>query len=388
MLGFGQEIRQKLPWRLRQIIRSIDKTFNRDLLRKRANITEATGQLPLDSGTVTLVVAVTESFDQTKPNAMMTCRIGYCRAFEELGVPYVISDVADLADLLPSLPNPFCCIFGADFSMIGKRTVQMLRKYPHFVWVDPWFKGSEKFFAHHCLRAETWTWPDSHRRRILESEPSFVFTATVETGLCFFEEWEKHGVHLISLPLACDTTLYNPLAPYCREFEDIRMAFVGGYWESKGRQIDTYLRPFEDELVIFGYNEWPYRGYRGKLSRAAEPSLYRQALICPTINEPTVRLLHGQINERVFKVLGCGGVTVVDAVPAYRELFSEDELTIPKDEHEFAYIVRELLVNRELRDQYSSRGYEAVVSRHTYMHRAKEILQELGLDINNGRKNV
>lgn len=367
--------------RFKKIIRPAWSIFSRNLQSKHANITEAIGKLPLDKGPLTFVVVVGPSFDQNIPTAMMTCRMGFCQAFEQLGIPYIIVDVRDLRKVLPSLLNPFCVIFGADYAVMDGRTIKTLKKYPHFVWVNPWFKGSDEFFASHGLDSRIWTWSDVHRQKILDSEPSFVYTATVEQGLCFFEEWKRHGLRLISLPLACDTTLYNLSAAYLPEFEGVQMAFVGGYWVSKGRQIDRYLRPFEDKLIIYGYNKWPYKGYRGMLSRDAEPSLYRQAMVCPTINEPTVKLLHGQINERVFKVLGCGGVTVVDAVPAYRELFSEDELIIPEDEHEFFNIVSELLVNKDLRDKYSRKGYEAVISRHTYIHRAKVILRELGFDI-------
>ncbi|MBN1867364.1 glycosyltransferase family 1 protein [Candidatus Sumerlaeota bacterium] len=310
---------------------------------------------------------------------MMTCRMGFCRAFEEMGIPYLIVDVRDLVRVLPTVPNPFVCIFGSDFDVIDRRTVRLLKRHPLFVWVNPWFKGSDAFFAQHNLDPTIWTWTDQHLRKILDSEPGFVYTATVSKGLGFFEEWGNRGLKVVSLPLACDATLYSPSAPMRPEFEGVRMAFVGGYWESKGRQIDKYLRPFEAELTIYGYSPWPYRGYRGMLPRDAEPSLYRQARLSPTINEPTVRLLHGQINERVFKVLGCGGATVVDAVPAYRELFTEEELPIPQDEREFVEMARELLRDPVLREEQAQRGLRAVTNRHTYEDRARVVLDRLGL---------
>lgn len=379
-MGLPSRIGRKIPPRFKQIAGSGARIFSREPHTKRANIVEPAGRLLPDKGPLTFVVAVGPSFDQNIPTAHVCIRMGYCKAFEQLGIPYLIVDVSDLETVLPSMINPFCYIVGNDYTAMRPRTIEMLKKYPHFVWVDRWFRGSDGFFASHGLDASTFTFSHSLRGKILESEPSFVFTATVQQGLHFFEGWERHGCRVISVPFACDTTLYRPSPPYRPEFEGIRMAFVGGYWNSKGQQIDRYLRPFEDELIIYGYDEWPYRGYRGVLSREAEPSLYRQALVCPTINEPTVRLLHGNLNERVFKVLGSGGVTVVDAIPAYRELFGEDELIVPEDEHEFHEAVRELLDNDALRSEFGRRGREAVVSRHTYVHRARVILRELGLD--------
>lgn len=371
----------KIKENIKQYIRPIWYEINKKCGFLRANIRNSVGNLPIEQGKYTFVVVVGPSFDQDIPNAMMTCRMAYCNAFEEKGVPYIIVDLQDLNKILPILTNPFCMIFGSDYEFINRQTIKTLKKYKHFVWVDPWFKESENFFKKHNLDSSVWTWSDKHRKKILDSEPTFVYTATVEPGLCFFEEWQSHGIHLISLPLACDTSLYNKFAPHIKEFENVRLAFVGGYWESKGKQIDKYLRLFEDDLEVFGYNSWPYRNYRGKISRMAEPSLYRQALISPTINEPTVKLLHGQINERVFKVLGCGGMTIVDAVPSYRELFSEDELIIPEDEVQFKDIVNELLRNETLRDEYSRKGYDAVQKKHTYAHRVSSVLKELKITL-------
>lgn len=367
--------------KLRQHLRSLLWVVKKSTGELSAIITEPQGNLDLNKATHTAVIVVGPSFNQNIPDAMMTCRMGYCNAFEKIGIPYVIIDIKDLEKKLPSLNKPFCIIFGSDYAYMSYRIVKFLRNYPKLVWVNPWFDNSDNFFKSHNLDPSIWTWSNKHRLKILESEPSFAFTATVKPGLFFFTRWEKAGMKVVSLPLACDTSLYNLDAPYRPEFEGIRLAFVGGYWESKGTQIDEYLRPFEDDLVVYGYNRWPYRGYRGVLSREAEPSLYRQSLVSPTINEPTVKLLHGQINERVFKVLGSGGVPVVDAVPAYKELFKEEELLIPKDANEFKTMLSELLIKESLREQYGRKGYNAVITKHTYVHRAKVVLKELGIPI-------
>ena len=371
---------REIPRQCKRMVRLGSTIFGNELTTASANITEPLGKLPVDEGQATFVVVAGPSFDQTVPTAHVCIQLGYCHAFEKLGIPYIIVDVAHLEHVLPQLNNPFCSIKGNDYESMNRGTIQVLKGYPHFVWVDRWFKGIDAFFSRHNLDPRMFSFSEGLKQKILESEPSFVYSATVQMGMTYYEGWQTSGVRVVSLPLACDTLLYNLSAPYCPEFEGIRLAFVGGYWESKGRQIDRYLRSFEDDLVIYGYNKWPYKGYRGLLSREAEPSLYRQSLVCPTINEPTVRLFHGNINERIFKVMGSGGVTVVDAVPAYRELFSEEELIIPEDEHQFHDVVCTFLNDRNLAQQYAKKGHEAVVSRHTYMHRAEVILRELGLD--------
>lgn len=364
--------------------KQIAKTWIKKMLPapvRKAVITEPTGALQPGDGPATFVVAVGPGFKQHIPNAHMTARMGYCHAFEQLGIPYVIADVTNLQRTLDSVPRPVCFLMGYEYGYrwFTRSLVRTLRRVPHFVWVNPWFSASDRFFKMHNLDAATWDWSAAQRGKILDSDPSFVFTATAPRGMHYFEQWAQNGVPTISLPLACDTTLYHPGVPHRAEFDGVQMGFVGGYWESKGKQIDPYLRPFEDQLSIFGYSKWPYRGYRGQLEIDAEPSLYRQAAVCPTINEPTVALMHGQINERVFKILGCGGCTVVDAVPAYRDFFSSSELPLPESADEFAEMVRALLADPEQRRRWAARGYEAVLDRHTYIHRARQAMSLLGM---------
>lgn len=349
--------------------------------RRRTVITAPTGHREPRAEIPCALLVVGRSFDQRKPDAMMTCRLGYARAFEQLGLPYLLCDWRDLAATVRRLPRAFAIVFGSDVAEMTAEARAALRDVPSCVWVNPWFDGECEFFARHGLAADIWVWPAVHREAILGLGAKFAYTATVPSGLSYFARWTAAGLPVRSLPLACDTSLYTAEGPADPAFAGVELAFVGGYWESKGRALDRYLRPFEAQLTIYGYNRWPYAGYRGPLAREREPALYRQARVCPVINEPTVALLKGQINERIFKVLGCGGVPVVDAVPAYRELFTAEELDLPADEAEFAAMVRALLVDPERRRAVAERGRAAVLARHTYLHRAREVLAGLGVDL-------
>ena len=64
----------------------------------RAHITQATGRLDPRSGSATFVVVVGPGFDQQVPNAIVQILLGYCRAFETLGIPYLIVDIADVEE--------------------------------------------------------------------------------------------------------------------------------------------------------------------------------------------------------------------------------------------------------------------------------------------------
>jgi len=86
----------------------------------------------------------------------------------------------------------------------------------------------------------------------------------------------------------------------------------------------------------------------------------------------------GDTVERPFKIMGCGGLTVLDT-PSYRELFTDDEVLMPANAAQYHDIVRTVLQNPAAYAHYRHTGYEAVLGRHTYVHRAKTIMQELGL---------
>jgi hypothetical protein len=301
--------------------------------------------------------------------------MGWCRGFEQLGIPYAIVSVYELARRLPDLPNPLCWISGADYAFLKPAHLLALKQTSHIVWVNTWFDGADAFHAKHQL--ENTSWPDKINRKVLTSEPALVFTISPQRSFEYYERWTRHGARLISLPLACDTSLYRPDTPDYPQFAGVQMAFVGGYWPYKARQFDRYLKPYQDRLTVFGYTPWPYAGYGGRLPDEQEPALYRQARLSPTINEPQIEAMGVDLNERVFKVLGSGGITITDVAPGYREWFSEDELFVPGKEEEYHDMVERLLADDDLNRRYRQAGYAAVLARHTYAHRAEAVLHKL-----------
>ncbi|MCL5951131.1 MAG: glycosyltransferase, partial [Chloroflexi bacterium] len=229
---------------------------------------------------------------------------------------------------------------------------------------------------------------ESVNGRILSSDPTFLFTISPESSFEYYAKWIDHGARLVSLPLACDTTLYPSDPPFKAEFRDVQIAFVGGYWPYKARQLDRYLKPYADHLKVFGYSRWPYAGYGGRLPEQNEASLYHQAKLSPTINEPHVELMGIDLNERVFKVLGSGGMTITDATPAYREWFDDQELLVPGSIVEYHEMVRRALEDDEFNQRYRRNGHRAVIARHTYAHRAKRVLDLLGIQLAHPSENI
>jgi len=330
-----------------------------------------------EDSSITFVMVCRQGFNINVPNANATIRLGICRGFAKIGVRYQLVSVWELEKVLPELRRPFIYLSCYDYEDLNSHVLKLLRKYPHLIWVNPWFADLEKVYAEHNL-------PDPRLSaqttgRILESGASFLFAPVPPSCLHFYEEWERCGQKLVSLPLACDTTRYFP-QPGDKRFTGTQLAFVGGYRAYKNIQYDKYLKPYEDILRVYGYDRWPYKGYGGLLADDDERVLYQNARVCPALSEPHAELM-GDIVERAFKVIGSGGLAITDLVPGYRELFAPDELLVPQSFEEYHAKVHQALDDPTFNQHYRERGYRAIIERHTYAHRAQTILDALGLSL-------
>jgi len=320
----------------------------------------------------TVIVAVPPGFDALPSNAAHGIRLGYAHAFPHVGVGAEVVPWGGLRAAAERVPGPIFSLNWDDYNHMDEATVAMLRRYPHFVYVNTWFEGMEDVHDRHgaptpVLRGET-------RQRILDSEPAFVWCSASEAYRASYAGWEQAGMKVVSLPYACDTDRYYPVEG--SQFAEVEAAFVGGYRRYKDPQYDVYLWPHEERLKVWGYSTWP-RCYQGYLPIEDEKRLYSQARLSLTLSEPHFALT-GDTVERPFKIMGCKGLTVLD-LPCYRELFAEDEALIATTPREYGELVRDILEDGAPYASYRRRGYEAVCERHTYVHRARTIVQELGI---------
>ncbi len=335
---------------------------------RRPVITAPTGDLPVGSASHTFVAVVPPLFNQTIPTALSLARLGWCRGFEQIGIPYVILGAHELAARLPDFPNPICFLQSSDYLYLDRTNLAAIARTRHFVWLDYWFPDDVAIFQRAGMDYQSFA--RQTYRQVLDHAPAFGFTISPASSLHYYQLWQDHGLRIVSLPLACDTAVYHPHTPDITTFAEVQIAFVGGYWPYKAQQFDRYLRPFEQQLTIFGRDRWPYAGYGGPLPVEQEAALYRQARLAPTINEPHCERMNLDLNERVFKVLGSGGCSITDVIPGYREWFSPEELPVPTSMREYFEMVDALLHDATLNATYRARGHAAVLARHTYAHRA------------------
>lgn len=324
---------------------------------------------------LTFIFVVHPQWDFQWLRAGMTVCLGYCNGFEQLGIRAERVAESDLDARLCELDNPIVFLGYDNYARLSDAALWHLREVPHFVWVNVWFDGMKEF-------AEKYGHPDPtlHQQtlnKILNSNAAFVFTAAPESYWYFWENWQKAGMRIESLPEACDMTVYNTTPRMQLEYsrEPLEAVFVGGYKEYKESVYAEYLWSYEAQLATYGYNEWP-RCYQGYLPNELEATIYKNAKVVPAIGEPFASIT-GTFYERPFKVAGSGGLAITDVAPAYRELFSDDEFLMPRTTDEYHEMMRKALSDDDWNLKWREREYKAVLAKHTYRHRAQKILELL-----------
>jgi len=186
-------------------------------------------------GPITLIVLCRQGFNVNLPHSISTIRLGYCRAFAQLGIPYRLVSVFEIARILPQINRPVVWLTVYDFLDLSARARRMLREVPHFIWVTPWFAKMAEFYEKHDFRIIKH--PKDVINRTLNSGATFAWAPVPPSCLRFYEEWEKHGLRVESIPFACDNTRYYPEKDSHR-YKNVKMAFVGGFWAYKNRQFE------------------------------------------------------------------------------------------------------------------------------------------------------
>jgi len=329
----------------------------------------------MDRSECTVIIVACKGYDPERYNATQTTREGHHHGFLEAGVSSLIVGHEQLLQTIQSL-NPVVWLSFDDYHYLDDQILKALQGVIHFVQVNTWFDGMEE--VHAKYNAPSPTIPDRTLWRILDSGATFVWGTTPEKYLGSYENWEKIGKQkVVGFPWACDTRRYFKEPWKKGDFSGTGVAFVGGYRPYKEPQYEQILWPYEDKLATFGYSEWP-RCYRGGLGYHDERTLYQNATVCPTISEPQF-IETGDTVERPFKILGSGGLTIFDCGPVYRELFGPDEALIPRNQSEYHDMMDRALGSFSFNELWRIRGYDAIMRKHTYAHRAVRILEILGL---------
>ena len=228
-------------------------------------------------------------------------------------------------------------------------------------------------------------WPDTLSNLGIESIQSFQLYNLIAT-------YSKSSVSILQqlcaskivwLPLACDPVLHPKLI--CTESEKIELGaditFIGG-WRPERAAILELLGNFN--LKIWGpewnrycekksvsLNAWQGRSLRGaEFAKAVASSRINLNIIDPT-NYPAA-------NMRFFEIPCAGGLEVCSPCPEMEQEFKQGETIFYYSEGaELPDLLDQLLSDRKLIQKVSAASHETVKNGHTYIHRAKLLLESL-----------
>src|SRR5699024_12056793 len=83
--------------------------------------------------------------------------------------------------------------------------------------------------------------------------------------------------------------------------------------------------------------------------------------------------------RRSFEITASGTPVVSAPSPAIGKFFDEGEVPEVAEREEAAQVVRALVRSRELRDRTAHRAQRRIWHEHTYTHRARQVLDAVGL---------
>jgi spore maturation protein CgeB len=218
------------------------------------------------------------------------------------------------------------------------------------------------------------------------TSPDYIFTIDRAS----IPYYKRLGYSAHYLPWACNPYFHKPGKRKDKYTCDIAVvASAGVKWESfRKNSVQILLKP----LIEKGYNvaiwgkRWdkvdskrigfdvPSKLLRNKLPYLNTNDVYTSAKIVLGIQNTLTEL-----TSRTFEVLGAGGFLLAPCTPAIRETFIPGKhLVCSRSARETLSIIDYFLKNENERKKIALAGQKEVYTKHTYRHRAKEILKIVG----------
>lgn len=222
----------------------------------------------------------------------------------------------------------------------------------------------------------------------MTGKPDFVFIHAHGPWLeGTMSGWKEAGVPYHGVLNAADTFVY--LNGRARPGLKCDVAFVGGYWGYKARNLDRYILPLCHpssglDVKLFGNQPWPVHQYLGVIDDALVKDLFASAVVCPNVSEPHSTDLGWDVIERPFKVLAAGGFCISDHVEEAVALFGDD-LVFARTPVELEELVRYYVRHPEEREKHIAAGRRRVLMEHTYFDRVAEMFDHFGMETERAR---
>lgn len=264
---------------------------------------------------------------------------------------------------LISRPNMKVVMFGDHFGRVDSEID--LQKYPIGIATD-----EQKFLVEEVRKAcpnFTYVLCQYHNKYVEETHG----------------RWVELGVSPHGIMLSANINEYFPVPP--QDDYRVNVVFAGGTWAYKQINLDQYITPLTYpntnwSVRIFGPG-WNVVNGLGIASVESLRNYYASAGICPNVFEPHSITYGCDVNQRSYEVAVCGGFQISQRVRSLQEdVFTDGEIIFVDSPEEFFSQCVHFLNNPEETVSYRQKSIQTVFRGHTNYHRAKYLLDLLGMD--------
>ncbi|GAA1489410.1 glycosyltransferase family protein [Brachybacterium sacelli] len=231
-----------------------------------------------------------------------------------------------------------------------------------------------------------------------------VFTTDVTLLPRYREELGHENVAV--LPFAAQPAVHNPIRPqHGHQARDI--AFAGMYFAHKfperRAQMDMLLGGALDASARMDLGLEIFSRFLGDDERYQFPgaladrvvgslSYYRMLTAYKAykvfLNVNSVVTSPSMCARRIFEITASGTPVVSAPSPAIGEFFAEEEVPVVAKREDAAHVVRALVRSSELRDRTVHLAQRRIWHEHTYTHRARQVLDTVGLGQRAGKRGL
>ncbi|MFV1952016.1 MAG: glycosyltransferase [Nitrospinota bacterium] len=219
---------------------------------------------------------------------------------------------------------------------------------------------------------------------ILEAAPhyNYVFTCGTEA----YDILKGVGVKQLHwLPFACDPQFHRPVSLSSEETEryGADICFIGSYYPNRERILEEIV-DFNPGIWGPGWERLPDRSPLRRNIKGSKTGpdewikIYSASGIALAIHykDPENKVPCHQASPRVYEVLACGSLLIVDSQKDVLSIFVPGEdLVVFKDTNDLKRLLPYYLEHKDEARRIAKRGREKVINQHTYKHRVEEMLR-------------
>ena len=218
----------------------------------------------------------------------------------------------------------------------------------------------------------------------------YDFWFVMQQAACL-EAFKNAGAsHVSYLPLAADPSIHQKVSLTAEEHQELGadVSFLGAGYYNRREILPALISP-EWSFKLWG-NEWDNAGVLeqvlqrkgARIDTSTSVKIFNATSVNVNLHSYTSGGFDPQgdsVNPRAFELASCGAFQVIDQRTLLPELFDESMMAVVRTPDELVPAVKRYWLEPEQRQEMAEQSRKRVLLSHTYIHRMKMLLDEIGL---------